>query len=246
MEQMLKLRTNSGKELKDEKTYRTLVGSLIYLTITRPDISFPVGVVSQFMQKPRKPHLDAVKRILRYLKNTMNYGLMYKQSAEVLLSGFTDADWAGDPSSRRSTSGYCFDLGSAVISWCSKKQATIALSSTEAEYNAATLAAQECVWLTRLIKDISHASMQPVELYCDNMSSIRLASNPVFHARTKHIEVHYHFIREKVLQEEIDLIKVDTNEQLADIFTKALPKAKFEFIREQLGLVPEVRTKGEC
>lgn len=133
-----------------------------------------------------------------------------------------------------------------MISWYSKKQATIALSSTEAEYNAATLAAQECVWLTRLIEDISHGSMRTVELYCDNLSLIRLASNPVFHARTKRIEVHYHFIREKVLQNEIDLIKVDTNEQLADIFTKALPKAKFEFLRAQLGLVSEVHTKGEC
>lgn len=246
MEQNLKLRANVGKELKNVKTYRTLVGSLIYLTITRPDISFPVGVISQFMQKPRKPHLDAANRILRYLKHTMNYGLMYKQGAEILLSGFTDADWAGDPSSRRSTSGYTFDLGSAAISWCSKKQATVALSSTEAEYNAATVAAQECVWLTRLIKDISHSSMEPVELYCDNMSSIRLASNPVFHARTKHIEVHYHFIREKVLEEEIDLIKIDTSNQVADIFTKALPKAKFDFLRAQLGLVSEVRTKGEC
>lgn len=121
--------------------------------ITRPDISFPVGVISQFMQKQRKPHLDAANRILRYIKHTMNYGLMYKQGAEIFLSGFTDANWAGDPSSRQSTSGYTFDLGSAVVSWCSKKQAIVVLSSTEAEYNVATLAAQECVWLTRLTRD---------------------------------------------------------------------------------------------
>ncbi|XP_074377149.1 secreted RxLR effector protein 161-like [Apium graveolens] len=145
MEQNLKLKANIEKELKNVRTYRTLVGSLIYLTITRPDISFSVGVVSQFMQKPRKPHLDAANRILRYLKHTINYGLMYKEGADILLSGFTDADWAGDPSSRRSTSGYTFNLGSVAISWCSKKQATVAISSTEAEYNAATLASQECV-----------------------------------------------------------------------------------------------------
>ena len=122
---------------------------------------------------------------------------------------------------------FSFGSGSAPISWCSKKKATVALSSTKAEYNAATLAAQECVWLKRLIGEILHPINKPIQLLCDNMSSIQMASNPVFHARTKHIGVHYHFIREKVLEDEIDLIKVDTNDQLVDIFTKALPKEKF-------------------
>ncbi|XP_074360668.1 secreted RxLR effector protein 161-like [Apium graveolens] len=116
MEQNLKLKANIGKELKNVKTYRTLVRSLIYLTVTRPDFSFSVRVISQFMQKPRKPYLDAANRILHYLKSIMNYGLMYIRSASILLSGFSDTDWAGDPSSRRSTFGYTFDLGSAVIS----------------------------------------------------------------------------------------------------------------------------------
>ncbi|KAK3015077.1 hypothetical protein RJ639_007464 [Escallonia herrerae] len=258
MDENLKRKVNEGKELPDAYPYRKLVGSLLYLTISRPDISYSVGVISQFMQKPRKLHLDVAKRILRYLKHTKSYGLFYKRDAthththslslslSLSLCGFTNADWAGDASSRQSTYGYIFNLGSAVISWCSKKQATTAFLSTKAEYNAATLAAQECTWLRRLVNDICHPIDKPVQIYCDNLSTIRLASSPIFHARTKHIEVHYHFIREKVLEEEIDLIKVDTNEQVTDLFTKALAQAKFEKFRARLSLVSQVSTKGGC
>lgn len=124
------------------------------------------------MKQPRKSHLDAANRILRYLGGTINFGLVYKADANLCLKGYTDADWAGDSSTRRSTSGFVYNLGSATISWCSKKQATVALSSTEAEYNAATLAAQEGVWLKRLIGEVFHPINEPIELFCDNMSSI--------------------------------------------------------------------------
>ncbi|XP_057990595.1 uncharacterized mitochondrial protein AtMg00810-like [Hevea brasiliensis] len=227
MEPHLKLMKNEGQELKDAGKFRQLVGSLIYLTTTRPEIAYSVGVISQFMQNPRTSHLDAAKRILRYFKGTTNYDLLYKKESSFLLKGYTDPDWAGNANDRRSTSGYYFSVGSAAISWCSKKQPTVALSSTEAEYMAATMATQECVWLKHLMGDISGAVDYAVQIQCDNESAVRLAANPVFHARTKHIEVRHHYIREKVLDREIELKGISTLDQVADIFTKALGKAKF-------------------
>ena len=132
--------------------------------------------------------------------------------------------------------GYCFNLGPAVISWCSKKQATVALSSTEAEYVAATLASHECIWLTRLLQDVNETSKFLISNFCDNESAIKLAENPVFHARTKHIDIHYHFIQEKVLNQEIELHAISTTKQVADGFTKALSRTKFEAFRRALGL----------
>ncbi|KAJ9554092.1 hypothetical protein OSB04_018137 [Centaurea solstitialis] len=230
MEPQLKLHKAEGEPLKDPTRFRQLVGSLFYLTITRPDLAYSVGVVSQFMDKP-------CEKILRYVKGTLQLGLLYKPNVSLSLHGFTDADWAGDVITRRSTTGYCFSLGSAVVSWCSKKQQTVTLSSTEAEYVAATMATQECIWLKRLLKDIGVNIDYPVPLACDNESTIKLAGNPVFHARTKHIEVHHHFVREKVLNQEIVLQKVKTNDQVADVFTKALSKVKFEMFCVALGLI---------
>lgn len=154
-----------------------------------------------------------------------------------MLTGFVDVDWAGDSNDKRSTTGYCFNMGSAAISWCSKKQTTVALSSCEAEYVAATMATQECIWLKRLIQEMFSALDYPIPIHCDNESAIKLAGNPVFHARTKHIETHYHFVREKVLAQDIQLQKIRTEDQVADIFTKALGKAKFEVFRDALGIV---------
>ena len=236
LEQNVKLRADTGDLLEDPAMYRQMVGSLIYMTITRPDLSYAVGLVSQFMQSPRKPHLDAVRRILRYVKSTVQYGLHFRSFGDLTLFGYTDADWAGSAQDRRSTSGYVFSLGSAAVTWSSKKQPTVALSSTEAEYRGAALAACESVWLCSLLADLGQHVSGPISLYCDNMSSIQLASNPVFHARTKHIEVHYHFIREKVLAGQIDMSYVQTGEQVADIFTKALPRDKFENFRFFMGV----------
>ncbi|XP_071728056.1 uncharacterized mitochondrial protein AtMg00810-like [Rutidosis leptorrhynchoides] len=189
MEPNLKMKKDQGKELKNVKLFRQMVGSLIYLIITRPEIAYSVGIVSQFMQCPTNVHLDAAKRILRYVKGSMDHGLWYKKCDDYLLNGFVDADWIGDANDRHSTSGYCFNIGSAVISWYSKKQGVVALSSMEAEYIAATMAAQECIWLRRLISDILQEVDYVVKLKCDNESSIKLASNPIFHARKKHIEM---------------------------------------------------------
>ncbi|XP_060675580.1 secreted RxLR effector protein 161-like [Ziziphus jujuba] len=143
MEVNAKLSAYEGKDLEDATMYQQLVGSLIYLTLTRPDISFVVGVVSRYMQSPKKPHLEAVRRILRYVKGTINLGLLYKRGEECKLVGYYDADYAGDHDTRRSTTGYIFSLGSGAVSWCSKRQPTVSLSTTEVEYRAAAMAGQE-------------------------------------------------------------------------------------------------------
>lgn len=225
--------------------YRQLVGSLIYLTLTRPDISYPVGVMSRYMQNPKKSHLEAVRRILRYVKNTLDYGVLYKKGGDCKLTGYCDADYAGDHDTRRSTTSYVFMLGSGAISWCSKRQPTVSLSTTEAEYRAAAMAAQESTWLVQLLEDLHQPTDYAVPFYCDNLSAIRLAENPVFHARTKHVEVHYHFIREKVLQGEIVLEHIRTEDQVADLFTKSLGGNKFENLSKQLGMVERMKAGVE-
>lgn len=154
MEPNTKMCAYEGKELEDAMMYRKLVGTLVYLTLTRPDISYAIGVMSRFMQNPKKPHLEAVQRILRYIKGTLGYGVMYKKGDECKLVGYCNADYAGDHDTRRSTTRYVFMLGSGAISWCSKRQPTVYLSTSEAEYRAAAMVAQESTWLTQLLKDL--------------------------------------------------------------------------------------------
>jgi len=194
MEPNTKICAHEGKVLEDATMYRQLVGTLIYLTLTRPDISFAVGVMSRYMQNPKKPHLEAVRRILRYVNSMLDHGIMYKRGGECKLVGYCDADYAGDHDTRCSTTRYIFMLGSGAISWCSKRQPTVSLSTTEVEYRAAVMAAQESTWLMQLLEDLHQLIKYPIPLYCDNLSAIRLADNLVFHARIKHVEVHYHFI----------------------------------------------------
>jgi hypothetical protein len=207
------------------------------MTITRPDLSYAVGVVSQFMQTPRKPHLDAVRRILRYIKHTLHCGIFYEAKSSLQVHGYTDADWAGNVSDRRSTNGFLFSFRSGAVSWSSKKQPTVALSSTEVQYRGVAIAACEVVWLQKLLTDLGLSMNAHVVIYCDNIISILLVNNPIYHARTKHIEVHYHFIREKVLAKEIDLIHVSTKDQVANIFTKALGTDKLKKFRKMFGVL---------
>ncbi len=233
----MKLSVDEGDLVKDTTMYRRIVGSLIHMTITRPYLSYAVGVVSQFMQTPRKPHLDVVRRILRYIKHTLQCGIFYEAKNQLQVHGYTDANWAGNVSDRRSTSGFMFSFGSGAISWSSKKQPTVALSSTEAEYRGAAIVACEIIWLQKLLSDLGQSVDAHVVIYYDNISSILLANNPVYHARTKHIEMHYHFIREKVLAKEIDLIHVSIENQVANIFTKALGINKLRKFRKMLGVL---------
>ena len=176
---------------------KILVGKLIYLTITRPNISFAVGIVSQFMQAPHVDHWNVVLRILSYIKKTLGQGLLYEDKGDTQISGYCDADWAGSLIDRRSTTGYCVSIGGNVVSWKSKRQNHVARSSAEAEYRAMASVTCELVWIKQLILELKFCEVQPMKLYCDNQAALRIASNPVFHERTKHIEIDSHFVREK-------------------------------------------------
>ncbi|KAH9745635.1 reverse transcriptase Ty1/copia-type domain-containing protein [Citrus sinensis] len=179
--------------------YRQVVGSLQYLTFTRPDITHTVNKVCQKFQQPTKADLRAVKRILRYLTGTLNFGLRYLKQSSLTLYGFSDSDWAGCPLTRRSTSGFCIYLGSNCISWSLKKQTTVAArSSAEPEYRCMASTAVKLTWLTYIFKKIGITLIKPPVLICDNISALHMSKNHVFHARTKHIELDYHFVREKV------------------------------------------------
>ncbi|PKI63871.1 hypothetical protein CRG98_015754 [Punica granatum] len=248
MEPNAKMCAHEGKDFEDATMYSQLVGSLIYLTLIRPDISYAVGVMSWYMQNPKKSHLEAVRRILRYVKSTLGYGILYRKCGDCKLVGFCDADYAGDHDTRRSTTEYVFMLGSGAISWCSKRQPTVSLSTIEVKYRAATMPAQESAWLVQLLKDLHQLTEYPIPLYCDNLSAMRLAENPVFHTRTKHVEVYYHFIREKVMSGEIGLQQVKIEDQVADLFTKGLSGNKIESFCHQLGMVErmEAGVEGEC
>ncbi|XP_074376598.1 secreted RxLR effector protein 161-like [Apium graveolens] len=193
--------------------FKSLVGGLKYLVHTRPDIAYSVGVVSRFMECPTMMHLNVVKRILRYVKGTVNYGLIYWRGTEnYILSGYSDSDLAGNIEDRRSTGGMAFYLNESLITWVSQKQRCVALSSREAEFMAATAAACQGVWLRNLLMQITDMKHCPVTIYVDNKSAIDLAKNPVFHGRSKHIDIRYHFIRECVERGEITTKHIPTEE----------------------------------
>ncbi|KAM1479039.1 hypothetical protein ACFX2I_026387 [Malus domestica] len=230
-----KLSAWDGETHSDPQTYRSVVGALQYLTITRPDLSYAVNQVCQFMHSPKTTHWLAVKRILRYVKATYDHGLVYKPGG-MQLSAFSDADYAGDPDTRHSTGGFCIYLGSNLVSWSSKKQKTVSRSSTEAEYRQLAYTAAEISWLRSLFRDLQLNLACPT-IWCDNISSISLASNPVFHSRTKHLEVDYHYVREKVVRGELLVNFICSQDQVADLCTKGLSSARFKMLVSKLPVV---------
>eukprot|EP00253_Pinus_taeda_P030569 PITA_30569 len=215
----LKLSKEDSSKDFDPSLYKSIVGSLMYLTATRPDIMFVVSIISRFMERPKEAHWQAAKRILRYVKDD-----------------------------RKSTSGYVFHMGSGAISWASKKQPIVALSIAEAEYVAATTAACQAVWMRRMLRSLGQEQAKATVIFCDNSSAIALSKNSVFHKRTKHIDTRFHYIRELVSNGEIVLEHCRTQEQVADILTKPLDQKSFEFLRKCLGMTecPAVEIKGEC
>jgi hypothetical protein len=193
----VKLNADEGDLVVDTIMYRHIMGSLIYMTITRLDLSYVVGVVSQFMETPRKPHLDVVKRILKYIKHTLQCGIFYEAKSQLQVHGYIYVNWVGNVSYKRSTSGFMFSFESGAVSWNSKKQRIIALSSTKVEYRGAAIVACEIVWLQKLLLDLGQLVDVLVVIYCDNINNILLVNNLVYNAGTKHIDVHYHFIKKK-------------------------------------------------
>lgn len=218
--------------------FRESVGSLMYLAIaTRPDISYAISSVSRYLENPNQAAVNAVKRILRYIRSTKSHGIIFPANVNINLACFSDADFAGNIATRKSTSGYVCILGDGAISWASQRQRCVALSTTESEYIAASQAVKELVWLSRLQKELMPGSPKPT-LHLDNQSAIRLIKNPEFHNRTKHIDVRYHFIREKFEEQIFELYYVNTDEQTADILTKPLARDKFVLFRKQMGINP--------
>ncbi|WVZ24171.1 hypothetical protein V8G54_002715 [Vigna mungo] len=234
-----KLTLQAKDERVDATLYKQIVGSLRYVCNSRLDISYGVGLISRYMGDPRESHLCAAKHILRYLKGTSDYGLFYEQKQNEMigvLEAWSDSDWSGDQLDRKSTFGYVLKFMGAAFSWCSKKQNIVALSSCEAEYVAASETTCQCAWIEAMLDEILINYCKLVKLMVDNKSAISLARNPVAHGRSKHIETRFHYLREQVDRKKLDLLHCSTEDQVADIFTKALRQNRFEKLRELLGV----------
>jgi hypothetical protein len=227
----------------DATLYRQLVGSLLYLTHTHPDLSFGVGLVARYMKTPHESHWKETKRILRYVHGTIQFGIHYSSGGTPLLVGFTNSDWVGDPDHQKSTTGYVFRVSSGPVTWACKKQQDIALSSAESEYQAMVNASQEALWLRQILSEFGFQHQHPTSLWCDNQSAIKLIKDTVQHRHRIHIELHMHFIRNLIHDQVIEVLFCPTEYQVEDIFTKSLTEAKLSKLRSMLG-VQEVVIKG--
>jgi hypothetical protein len=237
-----KLGKTDGALLDTERhPYTSLVGGLLFLaTTTRPDIMHAVTTLTRYMAKPTTSHWEAAKRVVRYLSNKKAHGLIYGATGDGII-GYTDSDYASDITSRRSTTGYVFTINGTAVSWASKLQPTIAVSTTEAEYMAAAAAIKEALWLRVLLKDLDHNITGPMIMYGDNQGAIKLLKNPVIGPRSKHIDVVHHFARERVMRGEIDMCYIPTDKNMADAFTKPLPNLKFAACCSGIGTVSQPR-----
>lgn len=215
-----------GQPLTDPTLYRSLVGALQYLTFTRPDLSYSVNTVCQYMTTPTEAHFDLVKRILRYIQGTIQYGIHFT-TGPWHLQAYSDADWAGDLNTRRSTTGFVIFLGNNPISWQSKKQGSVSRSSTEAEYRALANTAADLAWIRQVLLDLKVCLPEPPTISCDNLSALALSSNPIYHSRIKHLDIDFHFVRERVQRNDLTVQYIPTEEQLADVFTKGLHSPVF-------------------
>jgi hypothetical protein len=229
----VKFSAHTGDPLPDPTEYRSVVGALQYSTLTRPEIAFVVNQLYQFMQSPTTDHWSAAKRVLRYLKGSLHRELCFGKG-ELKLNAFCDSDWAGSIDDRHSTTGYAIFFGPCLVSWSAKKQPVVSRSSTESEYRSMAFVTAELYWIRMLLCDLHVSLVSPPTLWCDNLGALALATNPIYHARTKHIEVDYHFTREKVVRRDIQLRFISTSIQLADLFTKGLTAARFQLLRDKL------------
>jgi len=225
----------NGKSV-DITAYRGMIGSLLYLTASRPDIMFATCLCARYQASPKESHLKAVKRIFRYLKGSPNLGLWYPKDSGFDLIGYSDSDFAGCKIDRKSTSGACQLLGNRLVSWSSKKQHSVSISTAEAEYVAAGSCCSQILWMQYQLQDYGvTASKTPI--FCDSTSAIAISNNPVLHSRTKHIDIRYHFIRDHVMKEDVELHFIPTDNQLADLFTKPLDESRFNYLISKLGML---------
>ncbi|CAM8987559.1 unnamed protein product [Rhodiola kirilowii] len=230
------LSLSSAPLLADALHYRRLIGKLIYMTITRPDLAYPVHILSQFMQHPTQDHLTVAFRLLRYIKGAPAQGLLFPTKSDLVLQAFCDADWAACPLIRRSITGHCVMIGPCIISWKTKKQPVVSKSSVESEYRSMAAVCCELAWLARLIGDMGVPVSSAIHLYCDNKVAIHIAHNPVFHERTKHVKLDCHLVRSHVVSKFILPLHINTHDQLADIFTKSLTREQLRYLCSKLGV----------
>jgi hypothetical protein len=220
----------------DQKLYRSMIGSLLYLCASRPDIILSVCMCARFQANPKDCHLVAVKRILRYLVHTQHLGLWYPKGSFFDLFSYSDSDYAGCKVDRKSTTGTCQFLGRSLVSWSSKKHNCVALSTAEAEYIAAGTCCAQLLWMKQTLRDFG-CEFNKIPLLCDNESVIKLANNPVQHSKTKHIDIRHHFLRDHEAKGDIELFHVSTENQIVDIFTKPLDETRFCFLRSELNIL---------
>ncbi|XP_019096539.1 PREDICTED: uncharacterized protein LOC109130904 [Camelina sativa] len=236
MEQNLKLGLSKSDFLPNPEVYRHLVGRLIYLLITRPELSYSVQHLSQFMKTPRIDHMEAALRVVRYLKGTPRQGIFLSSNSDLTLTAYWDSNYNSCPLTRRSLSGYVMFLGGSLISWKTKKQDKVSHSSSEAEYRSMRNALTEVLWLQKLFVDLGCSPTKPIHLFCDSEAAIHISSNPVFLERTKHIESDCHAVRDVVQDGTLTMVHIGTRDQIADIFTKALGRVPFEKLSSKLGI----------
>ncbi|KAK6124979.1 hypothetical protein DH2020_041253 [Rehmannia glutinosa] len=234
--QGLKLTGRQGTPLPDSNVYRRLVGRLLYLNMSRPDVTHAIQQLSQFINDPYSAHWDAAIHVLRYLKGTPSKGLFYAAHNSYDFEAFCDADWAACPDSRRSLTGYCVFFGGALVSWKTKKQVTVSKSSAEAEYRSMSQTVCELLWLSYLATDLHICYSLPIPIWCDNQAALYIVANPVFHERTKHVEIDCHIVRDKYKAGFVLPQKVSTKVQLADLFTKSLGVGVFASLLCKLGM----------
>ena len=233
--QLVKARDSDKRA--NQALYPSAVGCLLYpSTRTRPDIAFAVNNVAKYCSDPTEEHWTAVKRILRYGKGTRDLGLLYTNDKPKECVGYSDADWGGDADDHKSTSGYLFQIGTTAVTWRSKKQTCVALSTGEAEYIALSSAIQEAIWLRELTTELVKEPTKSTVIYEDNQSAISMARNPQFHGRTKHIGIKYHYIREEVNHRRVELIYCLTEDMIADVLTKGVSQERFEKLIQMCGM----------
>ena len=248
----LRAALESNARLYDPEHYQAIVGCLMYVMIgTRPDLAFPVSVLSRFNAQPTIEHNGAAKRVLRYLQSTKDHGIVY-QGTLLKAAAYSDSDWANDKDTRKSTNGYAFKLCNGAVVWKSRKQSTVALSTTEAEYVGYSEAAKEAIWIRRLLMELdlqrplsedSHGyeskwGQRPATIQVDSQGALDLANSSKHHDQTKHIDIKHHFIRDTIEKKLIDLTRIPSTEQTADILTKPLARARFEEHRRGMGIIP--------
>ncbi|XP_019069809.1 uncharacterized mitochondrial protein AtMg00810-like [Solanum lycopersicum] len=227
----------SDDPLIDQTAYQKIIGKLLYLNTTRPDISFSTQTLSQFLQQPKRSHLDVGLRVIRYLNKQLGQGLLLASDSDGQVTAFCDADWASCPLTRKSVTGYMVKIGQSLISWKAKKQTTVSRSSDEAEYRSLATTISELMWLLGLLKEIGTKIQVPFQVYSDSKAAIHIAGNPVYHERIKHIEIDCHFIREKLQKGLIKVEYIHTKEQPVDVLTKGLSRLQHEHLLSKLGVL---------